>query len=526
MRRPHAIAVALAAFACAAACARVGPARFADLDPVEEVADDQPIPMPRKRLVTPLTYANVFGRRPPVEAMDLSRTPDALDVGAFDDVPTSSWFVLPAGGPLGAVTNVVNGPPEPPLLVLRRRPESGCSGLVVIDARGLRYELGADPVDRPFQRTTAAVVASHLVRAIGYRAPEVSIMALSEGDLRVEASADGPIPALAVRELLDSGPPPVQGRYRVTATRWPIGVDLGPTPQQTRDDDPNDRVPHPDRRTLRALAVVRAWLRAPDFGIKALRDVYVGAPGEGHVEHFVVGLEGALGADDAQGDAAEPRSDDPEPNPTSSENPLGLLVTLGLTSRRRRGDPRYPYLGDLDEHVRDGHYGTIGFEPTYRRLAGDEYWGAKQLARISVDVIEAAVDAAAPPDVATRARLVDVLERRRLAVIARAFARVTPCEVVRTDAAGVVLRDEGFSPASAARTRYEVGQGSQTDVLRAQLQRTRLRQTRAGLEAEAEGRRIELNRLAVRPLEAPLATAERLEDLPLPVVLADAVTQA
>ncbi len=77
-----------------------------------------------------------------------------------------------------------------------------------------------------------------------------------------------------------------------------------------------------------------------------------------------------------------------------------------------------------------------------------------------------------------------------------------------------------------ARTRYEVGQGSQTDVLRAQLQRTRLRQTRAGLEAEAQGRRIELNRLAVRPLEAPLATAERLEDLPLPAVLPDAVTQA
>ena len=90
MRRPHAFAVALAALACAAACARVGPARFADLDPVEEVADDQPIPMPRKRLVTPLTYANVFGRRPPVEAMDLSRTPDALDVGAH-------WNVLPSG---------------------------------------------------------------------------------------------------------------------------------------------------------------------------------------------------------------------------------------------------------------------------------------------------------------------------------------------------------------------------------------------------------------------------------------------
>jgi len=77
-----------------------------------------------------------------------------------------------------------------------------------------------------------------------------------------------------------------------------------------------------------------------------------------------------------------------------------------------------------------------------------------------------------------------------------------------------------------ARTRYEVGQGSQTDVLRAQLQRTRLKQNRVTLEAEVEVRRIELNRLAVRPLDAPLATSEHIENLALPAVLPDAVTRA
>ena len=75
-----------------------------------------------------------------------------------------------------------------------------------------------------------------------------------------------------------------------------------------------------------------------------------------------------------------------------------------------------------------------------------------------------------------------------------------------------------------ARTRYEVGQGSQTDVLRAQLQRTRLRQAQVAAQTEVHARRIELNRLALRPLDADVATPQRLEDLPLPTPLPDAVT--
>lgn len=75
-----------------------------------------------------------------------------------------------------------------------------------------------------------------------------------------------------------------------------------------------------------------------------------------------------------------------------------------------------------------------------------------------------------------------------------------------------------------ARTRYEVGQGSQTDVLRAQLQRTRLRQAQVAAQTEVQTRRIELNRLALRPLDADIATTQRLEDLPLPTPLPDAVT--
>ncbi len=64
-----------------------------------------------------------------------------------------------------------------------------------------------------------------------------------------------------------------------------------------------------------------------------------------------------------------------------------------------------------------------------------------------------------------------------------------------------------------ARTRYETGEGAQSDILRAQLERTRLRQRRVGLEAEERRRIAVLDRLSGRDLEAPLATPREAVDL-------------
>jgi hypothetical protein len=61
-------------------------------------------------------------------------------------------------------------------------------------------------------------------------------------------------------------------------------------------------------------------------------------------------------------------------------------------------------------------------------------------------------------DPAARARLAEIVQKRRLALVARAFAGVTAVEVEDVSAGAVVLRDEairrGF--AVAATTRYEL----------------------------------------------------------------------
>jgi outer membrane protein TolC len=69
-----------------------------------------------------------------------------------------------------------------------------------------------------------------------------------------------------------------------------------------------------------------------------------------------------------------------------------------------------------------------------------------------------------------------------------------------------------------ARTRYEVGQGAQSDLLRAQLERTRLLQRRAALEGEERTRVQALNRLRVRPLDEPIPTPRPLSAFSDPVL--------
>ena len=61
-----------------------------------------------------------------------------------------------------------------------------------------------------------------------------------------------------------------------------------------------------------------------------------------------------------------------------------------------------------------------------------------------------------------------------------------------------------------ARARYGVGQGAQQDVLRVQIEVTRIEQLRAEQEAETEIRLAELNRLLARAASAPLETSARL----------------
>jgi outer membrane protein TolC len=99
------------------------------------------------------------------------------------------------------------------------------------------------------------------------------------------------------------------------------------------------------------------------------------------------------------------------------------------------------------------------------------------------------------------------LARTRLAVVAsvrRAYYGLLAARALRditTEQAALWEQMEGV-----ARARYGVGQGTQQDVLRTQVEVTRVQQLAAAQESEVAIRLAELNRLLARPAEAPLAT--------------------
>jgi outer membrane protein TolC len=80
---------------------------------------------------------------------------------------------------------------------------------------------------------------------------------------------------------------------------------------------------------------------------------------------------------------------------------------------------------------------------------------------------------------------------------------------------------------ATARDRYEVGQGAQADLLRAQLERTRTEQSRFQLRSQERTELAALNRLRGTPPDTPIATTRALADLADPAPVApDAMARA
>jgi len=422
------------------ACGSYRPPRFADAPAFLRLADRAPIALPARHDPLEAIYlSNAYVRRPVIEALDPRRTPEAGDINALDDALRSSFFDP-------TEPREIAGPPVAPFAVISDVTSSGLDGLAISDARGLRYELLRDTQSRPALRSAAIAIASRLLGALGYLTPEAYVLSISPRDLVPIQRRT--LPA-HIKAFLQAGPPPEDERYRVAAIRWPVGIDVGATPANgVRDDDPNDRIEHKDRRVLRALSAAFFWVGASDLEPGTLRDSYLGAPGHGHLLHWIVRLDGALGADATR-----------TPSETAAHGePLAALFTLGIYRPRRLPvQTRWLSLGDFDERASFAGFSlSPPFAPAHRALPGDLYWIAKRISSVSDEQIAAAVDAAHMRDRSAAARARDVLAARRVVVAKYAFSRVTPCEIEGVSENELVLRDEaivhGF--AAAARSHY------------------------------------------------------------------------
>jgi hypothetical protein len=89
----------------------------------------------------------------------------------------------------------------------------------------------------------------------------------------------------------------VNGRFRAKASLHAEGEPLGNwTWAGVREDDPNDVVPHEDRRELRATRVLAAWLNHYDTGENNTLAMWIPTGGgRGYVKHHAIDWNDSLG---------------------------------------------------------------------------------------------------------------------------------------------------------------------------------------------------------------------------------------
>lgn len=442
------------------ACAHPAP-RFADRQILWRDPDDAPIPVPPEhfilgtRRVWPGVNNAVF--RPAERVFNVEYGLEAQNVNAVDDVPDSSWYFDPRRDParpwappraLGTdvLTHRIPGEPlpQPPFRITKALEGGSAAGFVAIDALGRKYALKFDPESHPGLVTGADSVATRLVWASGWRAPDDEIVDLRRSDLIVEPGAtipnrwgqlsildDGELDAILWHTAHDA-----DGVYRVVASRWIDGHVLGPFEWKGRDvHDPNDRTPHEDRRDLRGFGTFAAWIDDVDLLENNTLDSYVGAPGRGHVVHYQLDVGGSFGTFAAR----------PAPYWMGDQSYfqfghiLGSIATLGVfphrwedprwQRRRRAIIEQYPELGGYSaEHFEPRKWRPIvDIPPLVRATARDRYWGAKRVAAFSRTELDAVV-AAARYRPATATYLADTLWRRREIVARDAFSETNPLD--------------------------------------------------------------------------------------------------
>jgi hypothetical protein len=434
--------------------------RFADTPPAADAGDERPIAQPKGADFHKMFYfVDVVVRRPAVRALAPEPPRAARDVNSMDDVPRSSWFTPRLGVRTLSAEEMVRGPsevgpPQLPILVLKAKPQ-GNPGFVIADARGKKYIVKFDPPAWPAIETTTAFIVNRLFWSFGYNVPEDFTIDVRKEDL--VTAPDAKYTSADVDKVLDLVAPPVDGRYRATASLLIDGAYLGPTMDRgVREDDPNDTVAHEDRRVLRALRVFGAFVNHSDMRVDNAGDFYQGAPGTGHVRHYLLDFGEAFGGHGAEHGYAWDGYEHYFSYRTAAHN----FVTLGLDVEPWENVEPTPWksVGAFESQTFDPltWKEVYPFEPIRRSRPADDYWAAKIVAQLTQEQLAALVQAAGYPEAGAADYVLKTLWERRQKVLAAFMREVTPVDALGVEGTTLRLQDNGKRLAGSSPSGYDV----------------------------------------------------------------------
>lgn len=379
------------------------------------------------------------------------RKKQALDVNVFDEVPNSGFFVNRHGKERMSIEALKRGPatttePDPsgPWRILKGKIEGVSTGLFIEDNKGDQYLLKFDPKSNPEMATSAEIISHKLFYAIGYHVPEYYLVSFQPDILTIDPNAtyyneDGfkkKLTQEALWELLARIPKMKGGVIRASASKL-LQENKGYMDfDGRRKSDPDDLIPHEDRRSIRALRVFGSWLNHYDLRKGNTLDAIEVEDGRTLVKHYLIDFGSTLGS----------AADHPKV-PVAGYEHIVDWFKIGEAIPRfkmveepweKRWDElnrviAYPSLGYFDNFYFDpGEWKTqLHYDAFARLTAGDAFWAAKLIMSFSDDEIRAVVDTAEFSDSNDANVLSEVLIARRDLVGRYWFSRATPLDALR-----------------------------------------------------------------------------------------------
>lgn len=406
-----ALCIVITGGACTSGASLVGPMRFANEPIVWQVNDRKSVAKPKSRTFIKELYffdASFFRRM--TLALEVRRPTRARDVNALGEVPDSTWFVNRIGKRALTVAAVSRGPNEyagpdlsQPWRVTGLKTGGTSVGLVIKDARGIKYLIKFDPPTVPVVETAAHVVIQRLLWAAGYNVPHDSIVYVDRKQFGLDPGAKTkdaggrkrPLSKRDIDDAMGKVHKRKDGRIRVLASRFLSGVPLGGfVPEGTRSDDANDSIAHEQRRSLRGMYLLYAWLDQIDIKKDNTLDMWVTDPADPkvhYVMHYLVDFGKGLGGMNLM----LPRPDSGFTYNFDIESLVRYLPLLGMSKRPWEG-ARYsgiPGVGRVNgEQFQPNKWrGVAMYLPFLDRDPYDMLWATKIIMSFSTAHIRAAV---------------------------------------------------------------------------------------------------------------------------------------
>jgi hypothetical protein len=310
-------------------------------------------------------------------------------------------------------------------------------GILIADSTDQLYLLRFDAPAWPEMATGADVVSSKFLYALGYHVPESYIVYVERDRLAIEEGAERvtslggtqDLKEIDVDDFLKDVAADGSGVYRATATRVPGSWEELLGPYQvfgTRQDDPNDVVPHEHRRDLRGLFVFSAWLNHTRVSAVNTLDALVTQDGAPFIRHYLIDFVATLGSDGREGKEAWQGHQRILDLGQTLENIAGMGVYAPAWMRADYGGYRSVGRFDFATFDPDRWMPESMIAPFANRLPDDTFWAAKQLAAFTDDDIRTLVSTGRYSDPEAGAWIVKCLIERRDRILATYFAKVLP----------------------------------------------------------------------------------------------------